>query len=194
MGQTGHKKPLGAGWSSFGLVDAGRVFDALGLKRGSTFLDIACGRGDYAIAASRIIGDEGLVYAVDLWERGIAALAKRCSAEGIKSVKAIVADVGKHIPIEDETVDACLMATALHDLVQARDAEGALREARRVLESQGSLAIVEFKKIEGPPGPPIDIRLAPEEVETMVVPHGFGKGSVVEVGPHNYLITFDRRG
>lgn len=194
MGQTGHKKPLGAGWSSFGLIDAGRVFDALGLKRGSTFLDIACGRGDYAIAASRIIGDEGLVYAVDLWERGIAALAKRCSAEGIKSVKAIVADVGKHIPIEDKTVDACLMATALHDLVQARDAEGALREARRVLESQGSLAIVEFKKIEGPPGPPIHIRLAPEEVETMVVPHGFGKGSVVEVGPHNYLITFDRKG
>jgi ubiquinone/menaquinone biosynthesis C-methylase UbiE len=194
MGQTGHKKPLGAGWSSFGLIDAGRIFDVLGLKRGSTFLDIACGRGDYAIAASRIIGDEGLVYAVDLWERGIAALAKRCSAEGIKSVKAIVADVGKHIPIEDETVDACLMATALHDLVQARDAEGALREARRVLESQGSLAIVEFKKIEGPPGPPIHIRLAPEEVETMVVPHGFGKGRVVEVGPHNYLITFDRRG
>jgi ubiquinone/menaquinone biosynthesis C-methylase UbiE len=194
MGQTGHKKPLGAGWSSFGLIDAGRIFDVLGLKRGSTFLDIACGRGDYAIAASRIIGDEGLVYAVDLGERGIAALAKRCSAEGIKSVKAIVADVGKHIPIEDETVDACLMATALHDLVQARDAEGALREARRVLESQGSLAIVEFKKIEGPPGPPIHIRLAPEEVETMVVPHGFGKGRVVEVGPHNYLITFDRRG
>jgi len=194
MGNNGHKKPPGAGWSSFGLVDAERVFDILGLKRGSTFLDIACGRGDYTIAASRIIGDKGLVYAVDLWERGIAALTKRCSAEGIKSVKAIVANVGKRIPIEDETVDACLMATALHDLVQTRDAEGALEEVRRVLKFQGSLTIVEFKKVDGPPGPPLHIRLTPEEVETMAVPHGFGKGRVVEVGPYNYVITFHRRG
>ena len=193
MGNTGRKKPPGAGKSSFDLVDAGRVFHELDLKRGSTFLDMGCGRGEYDIPISRIIGDEGLLYAVDLWEEGIATLVERCAAEGVRNVEAIVADVGKRIPIEDDTVDVCLMATVLHDLVVTRDSEGALKEARRILKFQGSLTIIEYKKIDGPPGPPIHIRLAPEEVETMAVPHGFAKGQVVEVGPYHYLITFDRR-
>ena len=194
MGNTEQKKPPGAGKSSFGLVDPGRVFHELGLKRGSIFLDMGCGRGEYAIAASKIIGGEGSIYGVDLWEEGIATLVERCSAEGVRNLEAIVADVGKRIPIEDDTVDVCLIATVLHDLVQTQDEDGALEEARRLLKSKGSLIILEYKKTEGPPGPPIHIRLAPEEVETMVVPHGFGKGRVVEVGPYHYLITFDGRG
>ena len=155
---------------------------------------MGCGRGEYAIAASKIIGGEGSIYGVDLWEEGIATLVERCSAEGVRNLEAIVADVGKRIPIEDDTVDVCLIATVLHDLVQTQDEDGALEEARRLLKSKGSLIILEYKKTEGPPGPPIHIRLAPEEVETMVVPHGFGKGRVVEVGPYHYLITFDGRG
>ena len=192
METTQKEKPVGAGRSSFELVDPGMVFGELRLKRGSTFLDMACGRGEYAIAASKIIGDEGLIYAVDLWEEGIAALLKQASAEGIKNLKAIVADVGKRIPIDKDSVDVCLMATVLHDLVQTKVADGSLKEAGRVLNSRGSLAIVEFKKVDGPPGPPIHIRLAPEEVENIVVPHGFRKGGVLEVGPYNYLITFER--
>jgi ubiquinone/menaquinone biosynthesis C-methylase UbiE len=47
-----------------------------------------------------------------------------------------------------------------HDLVQKRDAELSLKEARRVLKAEGSLAILEFKQIDGP-GPPIHVRLTP---------------------------------
>lgn len=191
MGTTRKEKPLGAGRSSFELVVPGMVFGELLLKRGSTFLDMACGRGEYAMAASKIIGDEGVIYAVDLWEEGIASLLKQTAAEGIKNIKAIVADVGKRIPVDDESVDVCLMATVLHDLVQTEDADGSLKEVERVLKPQGSLAILEFKKIDGPPGPPVHIRLTPGEVETMVVPYGFRKERALEVGPYNYLITFD---
>ncbi|NIS63044.1 MAG: hypothetical protein GTO13_20820 [Proteobacteria bacterium] len=46
MGTTGKEKPLGAGKSSFELVDSGMVFGELRLKRGSTLLDFACGTGE----------------------------------------------------------------------------------------------------------------------------------------------------
>ena len=192
MGNTRGNKLRGVGKSSFDLIDPGKVFGQLGLKKGNTFLDMACGRGDYAIAASKIVGGEGLVYAVDLWEEGIAALRDRASAEGIKNLKAIIADVGEGIPVENGTVDICLMATVLHDLVQTRDAQGAIREAVRVLNSLGSLVVIEFKKIERPPGPPVHIRLAPDEVESLVVPYGLRKGQVLDVGPYNYMMTFNR--
>jgi ubiquinone/menaquinone biosynthesis C-methylase UbiE len=188
---TSKEKPPGAGRSSFSLVDPERVFGQLRLKKGSTFLDMASGRGEYAIAASQVIGDDGLVYAIDLWEEGIVSLMEQASDRGIKNLKPILGDVGKWMPIENDSVDVCLMATVLHELVLTKSADGALKEAVRVLSSQGRLAIIEFNKVERPPGPPIHIRLSPEDVESIVTPHGFRKEQVTDVGPYNYLITFD---
>jgi hypothetical protein len=59
-----------------------------------------------------------------------------------------------------------------------------------VLNPSGLLAIMEFKKIDGPPGPPIHVRLASQDVERIVTRYGFIKERVVEVGPYNYLMTF----
>ncbi|NIQ37476.1 MAG: methyltransferase domain-containing protein [Proteobacteria bacterium] len=191
MAKTEKERPLGAGKSSFELIDAEKVFGEIGLQRGSTFLDMACGLGRYAIAASKIVGDDGLIYAVDLWEEGIRALQEEASARGIKNLKASVSDVGKTLPIPDHQVDVCLMATVLHDLVQTRDDEGALKELVRVLNTQGLLAVIEFKKIDGPPGPPIGVRLTPDAVEGIVLPYGFRKKQFVEVGLYNYLMIFD---
>lgn len=191
MENTSKEKLPGAGRSSFSLIDPGRVFGQLQLKTGNTFLDMASGRGEYAIAASQIVGDEGLVYAIDLWQEGIVILEEQASARGIKNIKPILGDVGKRIPIENDSVDVCLMATVLHELVLTKSADGALKEAARVLNSHGSLGIIEFNKVERPPGPPIHIRLSPEDVGSIVTPHGFRKERVIDVGPHNYLITYN---
>jgi hypothetical protein len=43
------------------------------------------------------------------------------------------------------------------------------------LKPNSVLAVLEFKKRDGPPGPYIDIRLTPEAVERLLSPHGFTK-------------------
>ena len=182
--------PPGAGKSSFDLVDAEKVLGELRLKGGITFLDMACGKGEYALAASEIIGSNGLIHAIDLWEEGIAELRQKTSVRSIHNIRAEVADLRGPIPIGDNSVDVCLMATVLHDLVETGVANQALKEAARVLKEDGLLAVVEFKKIDGPPGPPIQIRLTPEEVEHLAAPYGFVKKQVIDVGPYNYMVTF----
>ena len=92
--------------------------------------------------------------------------------------------------MESRSVDVGLMATVLHDLVEAGTAAGALAEVARVIKPGGRLAIVEFDKIDGPPGPPRHIRLDPAEVEALVAPYGFARQQTVKLGPYNYLITF----
>ena len=183
-------KPIGAGKSSFELIDPALLFSKLRLREGMVFLDLACGKGLYAIAVAEAIGEKGSVYAVDLWEEGIAHLQKEISTRGIKNIKAIVADVSKKIPLDDQQVDLCLMATVLHDLVQIKAHEGTLREVRRVLKPKGTLAIIEFKKIDGPPGPPLHIRLSAGEVERILNAYGFKKKLTHQVGPYNYLMVF----
>jgi len=194
MATNNHNKPTGAGKSSFDLIDVDAFFRELDLKAGTTFLDVACGRGAYCLKASEIVGAAGTVYAVDLWPEGIEQLKASAVEKNALNINAFVSDAGRHIPVDDQVVDVCLMATVLHDFVDDQISEEVLHEIVRVMKTDGMLAIVEFKKIDGPPGPPVHIRLSPEAVGDLLAPYGFAKVKLTDVGPFNYLMLFHNSG
>jgi len=182
------RKPPGAGHGTFGLIDRHRFFEELRIEESAVLLDVGSGKGDYTIALARAIGSAGCIYALDAWEEGLAQLTERVSRLGLENVRTVAADVNKGIPLLDGSVDICLMATVLHDLLREGTGEVALSETARVLKSGGRLAIVEFKKIEDGPGPPIGIRLSEKEVEGVVAPFGFKTERLSDVGPYHYLL------
>ena len=184
------EKPIAAGKSSFNLIDSNKLFSELSLKEGTSLLDLACGSGTYSIAASAYIGEKGIIYAVDLWKEGIDNLLKEVKIKQINNIHASIADISIHIPIESRCVDVCLMATVLHDLIQDNTDQETLEELKRVLKPNGSLAIIEFNKIEGPPGPPIQIRISPERLDAILFSHDFRKVLTTDIGPYNYLSIF----
>ena len=183
-------RPIAAGKSSFDLVEVEHVFRQLAFKEDTVFLDAACGVGNYAIAASQRIGEAGLVYAVDLWEEGIAALRETIREKKIRNIKALVGDLAQRLPIPAGAVDVCLMATVVHDFIEIGSHEAVLGEVRRLLKPTAKLAVIEFKKIEGPPGPPEGIRVTPDQIDAVVHPHGFERERMVEVGAYNYLSLY----
>lgn len=192
MTERHSSRPHGAGKSSYDLVEHRRVFDALSLRKGMAFLDMACGPGDYAIAAASLVGPAGTVYAADLWVEALVKLQRKAHARNIKNITTVVGNVSRPLPIESATVDVCLIAAVLHDFVEEEVAFEALEEAARVLKQGAVLGVLEFKKMDGPPGPSIEIRLTPQEVERLVSPHGFIKQAMSDVGPCHYLITFKK--
>lgn len=185
-------KPIAAGKSSFDLVDKDTVLSELRLNENTAVLDMASGAGNYSLVIAEAMGGNGMVYAVDLWKEGIEELNRRQAALDLKNIEAAVADVSQEIPLQDGSIDVCLIATAFHDLVEDGTGDGALTEAARVLKSGGRLVMVEFKKIDGPPGPPRHIRLAPEELDELVLPFGFVKEHTLEAGDYTYVSTYLR--
>jgi ubiquinone/menaquinone biosynthesis C-methylase UbiE len=185
-------KPTGAGRSSFGLVDTAKFFREIDLKKGATFLDVACGWGAYSLAAADRVGENGQVYAVDLWEEGISSLRKEADSKGIRNLATFLSDAAQSIPLENDCVDVCLMATVLHDFVGDKVERHVMKEIVRVMKPAGLLAVVEFLKKEGPPGPPKRVKLSPEEVDQIVSAYGFKQNRYTEVGPDHYLQLFTR--
>jgi ubiquinone/menaquinone biosynthesis C-methylase UbiE len=67
--------------------------------------------------------------------------------------------------------------------------QGFLHEADRVVKPGGVLAIVEIVKAETPFGPPMAIRLSPEELIQTV---GWTPKVCVTVGEYFYMQTFEK--
>jgi ubiquinone/menaquinone biosynthesis C-methylase UbiE len=190
MNDSSSEKPPGAGSSSIDLIDVDLFFRALALKPGISVVDMGSGPGDYSIPIAKIIGKEGRVYAVDLWEGCIEFLKSEIERQGIVNIEPILADMSKRLPFAGESIDACLMATILHDLKDNRSHDATLAEVKRFLKKSGIFAIVEFTKRDGPPGPPESIRLSPEETALLVEPHGFTRRGLYDLGPCTYLIIY----
>lgn len=181
-----------SGKSSRDLLDPEKILTQAGLKRGNAFLDAGCGEGHFSFVASEIVGETGRVHAVDIYEEAINAVKKESQERGIRNIRAVNADLTKTMPIKDGSIDMCLMADIFHGFVANGEVESSLREIDRVLKDSGLFVIVEFKKIEGPIGPPLHVRLTPEEVKKIVAPHGFKDGQIIEAGEYHYAITFTK--
>ncbi len=179
-----------AGMSSKAFLDAERVIQEIGLKNGDKFLDVGCGEGRFSIAASKLIGNQGKVYAIDSYEESIKTLKEQTGRDNIGNIESIVADATKKMPLPDAIIDVCLMANVMHGFLANGEVPAVMAEAARVMKKGSTLAVVEFKKINGPPGPPISIRMTPEELEALISEYGFKRNKIVEVGQFHYLAMF----
>jgi ubiquinone/menaquinone biosynthesis C-methylase UbiE len=159
------------------------------LVKGDRFLDLGCGPGDYSLQASSAVGETGVVYALDREGEMVDVLKKKTASWGIENIEAMVADVLQPLPLDDGSIDVCLVSTVLHALSPGEDSLDLFEEIHRVLKPSGRLAVVECKKEDASFGPPIHMRLSPEQVERCAARSGFKKTGLIDLG-YNYMIQF----
>ena len=175
--------------SSFKMHDPSLVFGELKLKAGDVFLDLGCGPGEYAIYASKLVGESSAVYALDKSRNLIADLKQRAGEDGIANITAVVSDITKPLPIRKACANVCFVATVLHIPNVTRRTREFCSEIRRVLKPDGRLVIIDCHKKDLSFGPPEHMRLSPEEVKDLMAQSNFKVLSEVDLG-YNYLIQF----
>jgi ubiquinone/menaquinone biosynthesis C-methylase UbiE len=111
-----------------------RILHQMGLQRGQSMLDYGCGPGSFAIPAAKIVGDDGMIYALDIHPLAIKAVEEKAKKKGVSNIKTTLSSYDTGLP--DEWVDTVL----LYDVLQMiRDRDKLLEELHRVLKSGGSL-------------------------------------------------------
>ncbi len=116
------------------------------LQPGETVLDLGCGGGVDAIIASRLVGDEGKVYGLDMTPEMIELARENSTSAGARNVDYIEGLI-EDIPLDDAAVDVVLSNCVIN---LSDDRPAALREAARVLKAGGRFVvsdIVEFDPV-----------------------------------------------
>jgi ubiquinone/menaquinone biosynthesis C-methylase UbiE len=190
MNSHDHHKHIHPGRPSSFFFNANDVLDRLDLKEGGTLLDAGCGDGFISISASKLVGESGLVFAVDIDTHSIDTLNQVIERNKIENIEAIKADISKTLPIENNIIDLCFMVNVFHGIVENNEVDLVLKEIKRVVKPDSDFAIVDFKKIESMPGPPISIRLSPEQLESILREYDFEKRNYFEIGRYHYAAVF----
>ncbi len=177
------------GKSTQNIIDAKEVLKNAGIKSGNVFLDAGCGDGYMSIEAAKIVGKQGMVYAVDVYPESIEIVKTKIIDNDLNNMEAILADISENIPINDDSVDHIMMANVLHGFVSQNEVEPVMDNINRIIKSGGIFSVVEFRKIENNPGPPFNIKLSPEHVKEIFYKYGFDTVDTQEIGKFHYIVN-----
>jgi ubiquinone/menaquinone biosynthesis C-methylase UbiE len=131
------------------------IMDALRIADGSHVADIGAGGGWFTVRLARRVGPNGVVYAQDAQPQMLEAIRRRVAREGLRNVRTVrgfTAD--PRLP--PRSVEAVLIVDAYHEF---GNPVALLRGIAAALKPGGRVAVVDFDKTGGGPGPPSDERV-----------------------------------
>ena len=111
-----------------------------GLEKGMKLLDVGAGTGVVSYAGQQIVGEEGLVVALDP-SKGMLTEAKKLG------VSYAVQGLGEMLPYPDDTFDMLSMGFALRHVA---DLKLAFEEYNRVLKPGGKILLLEITRSDNP--------------------------------------------
>jgi len=114
------------------------------LRAGFHVLDFGCGTGSYAVAAARVVGKDGKVFALDAHPRSAPIVRKAAEKKGLKNIEVITSDCATGL--DSETIDVVLLYDTFHML---KNPDAVLRELHRVLKLSRDLSFSDHHMKEG---------------------------------------------
>jgi len=158
-----------------------RLIGLAGLEPGDSVLDIGCGTGTLAIAATRHVGPTGAIYGIDASPQMVARATRKAEKAGAPAVFQLAA--AEQLPFPDARFDVVLSTLMFHHLPRTTRQRCAM-EIRRVLKPRGRVLVVDFGKAQTKRGLLAHFHrhghVAVEDIESVLTSAGF---TTVRTGP-----------
>lgn len=174
------------------LLDSRFILNKAQIKEGDKIADLGCGAsGHFVFPASRIVGKNGQVYAVDILKHTLEVIQKRADKEGFENIKEVWSnlEIFKGTKIESESLDVALL---INTLFQSPKKASILRETVRLLKKSGYLLIVEWENSDSPLGPPAESRVKKEPLKSAAQKLGLKLEGEFNAGDYHYGMLFTK--
>lgn len=122
-----------------------QIVESLELKKGDTVADFGCGSGAYVFAVSKIVGDRGKVYAIDIHREILEKINREADKINITNIDTILTDIEEKVQIDNFSCDVTILSNVLGEI---KNIENILQEVKRILKPKGRLLIADWKDSE----------------------------------------------
>jgi len=162
----------------------------LGLEPGSYVGDFGCGAAGYfSFQTAKIVGDSGLVYAVDIQKPVLESIRNRAKENKINNLKTIWTDLERFsaCKINNNSLDFGFL---INILFQNKDKKAILKEVSRMIKDGGKLLIIDWKEGRFPLGPKPQDKIGVQDLISAAQEVGFRLEKRFEAGQYHYGLIF----
>ena len=166
-----------------------QIMDVLGIAEGSVVADLGAGSGWFTVRLARRVWPNGKVFAEDIQPQMVEVIKRRRARENLERVIEVRLGTAEDLKLPDNSLDAALICDAYHEMEQP---VALLRNAARALKQDGRLAIIEFTKAGGGPGPLMEDRVDPERVIREAQAAGLHLIARPNILRYQYMLVFGK--
>lgn len=149
------------------------------------------GAGFFVLAAARLVGEHGQVYAVDIVKNALSSVDGKAKLQGLYNVKTVWSDLEVYgaMDIPEQSLDHGLLVNILF---QSKKHMDILREVTRLIKPGGKLLIIDWNDVSVSFGPPASDRVDAEQLREVVPPLGYLEEKFFEAGQYHFGLIFTR--
>ncbi len=162
------------------------VLTALNIKPGEVIADIGAGSGYFSLKLAHFVGDKGKVYAVDVSPDMVRYLNRRIRETKASNVVTILADNDDPL-LADRSVNRFFICDVWHHV---ENQTKYLSLMKKMLKPGGEIVMIDFHKKELPFGPPMQMKIAREDMIKQLEANGFRLSKEHTFLPYQYFLVF----
>ena len=162
------------------------VLTALNIKPGEVIADIGAGSGYFTFRLSHHVGDKGKIYAVDVSSDMVRHVNRRIRATKATNVVTVLADPDDPL-LPDRSVNRFFICDVWHHV---ENQTKYLSLMKKMLKPGGEVVMIDFHKKELPFGPPMQMKIAREDLIKQMESNGFKLSKEHTFLPHQYFLVF----
>lgn len=174
------------------LIDVNLILSRAHIGDRMKVADLGCGAsGHFVFPASKLVGRNGIIYAVDILKTVLENIDKRARIEGMNNIKTVWTDleIFGATKIEAGSLDVSML---LNTLYQSKKRAEIMRESVRMTKKGGKLVVVDWKNISIPFGPPPEERVNVDLLKKAAVKLGLSLDSEFEASQYHFGLIFTK--
>lgn len=168
-----------------------KILNNLKIRKGQKIADIGCGSGFFSTKFSNLVGDKGLVYAIELKDEHIDRLTTYTKENQINNINIVK---GKEDVFElPEKVDKMFMCSLYHimyGVVPDNERNTYLKSLKSYLKPKGELVIVDNGPVDDDTLPYHGPYITPDLIVKQLGSYGFELTDYVQIIPQRYMLKF----
>jgi ubiquinone/menaquinone biosynthesis C-methylase UbiE len=162
------------------------VLTALDLKPGEVIADIGAGSGYFTFRLARHVGVKGKVYAVDVSPDMIRHINRRIRELKSNNVVSVLAFPDDPL-LPEGSVNRVFICDVWHHV---EDQAKYLSLIKKIIRPGGEIVMIDFHKKELPVGPPLQMKIAREDLIKQMENNGFRLTKEHTFLPYQYFLVF----